>query len=433
MKAVLLTIGDEILIGQTVDTNAAWLGERLAASGVELERNETVRDTDDAIRGALERAVETGADLVVATGGLGPTTDDLTRDVVAAFFGVPVVEDPAVASRLETLFAARGRTLTAVARRMAGVPEGFDVMDNPVGTAPGLWGETTRASRPFRVALMPGVPREMKAIWRGTLAARIDALRDFSVVSRTLVTAGHGETDLAERHGDLADVLVSDDRAQVGIAYLPALGTVRLRVTARGTDEAAARERVDRAVDRLYERLGGAVFGEGEATLEGVVLDGLAARGLTLATAESCTGGAVAARLTSVSGASRAFVGGVVAYDNTVKTSMLDVPEALLEMHGAVSGPVVRAMAEGARARLGADVGVATSGVAGPTGGTPEKPVGTVWVAVATDAGTDAVLLRFSHDRRVTIGLSTVAALNLVRRRVLLAAPPPGLEAPALS
>ena len=423
MKAVLLTIGDEILIGQTVDTNAAWLGERLAASGVELERSETVRDTDDAIRGALERAVETGADLVVATGGLGPTTDDLTRDVVASFFGVPVVEDAAVAERLEALFATRGRALTAVARRMAGVPDGFETMDNPVGTAPGLWGEATRAGRPFRVALMPGVPREMRAIWRGTLGARIDALRDFSVVSRTLVTAGHGETDLAERHGDLSDVLVSDDRAQVGIAYLPALGTVRLRVTARGTDAAAARERVDRAVDRLYERLGGAIFGEGEATLEGTVLDGLAARGLTLATAESCTGGSVAARLTSVPGASRAFLGGVVAYGDSVKTALLDVPEALLAAHGAVSEPVVRAMAEGARARLGAAVGVATSGVAGPTGGTPEKPVGTVWVAVATDAGTEAVLLRFSHDRRVTIGLSTVAALNLVRRRVLLAAP----------
>ena len=422
MTAVLLTIGDEILIGQIVDTNAAWLGERLAASGVDLLRAETVRDTEAAIRGALERAFAPGegrADLVVATGGLGPTTDDLTRDAVAAHFGVGVRQDPAVEARLRALFAARGREMQPVVLRMAGVPGGFSVLDNPVGTAPGLWGERAGPHGTERVVLMPGVPREMAAIWAGSVAARVDALAGGAVVSRTLVTAGYGETDLAARHGDLADVLVSDRRARLGIAYLPALGTVRLRVTARGPDRQAAAERVDRSIERLRERLGEAVFGEGDATLEGVVLDGLVARGLTLATAESCTGGAIAARLTSVAGASRAFVGGVVAYDNRVKTDLLGVPEAALREHGAVSEAVVRAMAEGARQRLGADVGVATSGVAGPGGGTPEKPVGTVWIAVAGPGGTDAVLLRLSHDRGVTIGLSTVAALNLVRRRVL--------------
>ena len=274
-----------------------------------------------------------------------------------------------------------------------------------------------------RIVLMPGVPREMTAIWAGSVAPRIDALAPGAVVSRTLVTAGYGETDLAARHGDLSDVLVSDDRARLSIAYLPGLGTVRLRVTARGPDRQAATERVDRTADLLRERLGEAVFGEGDATLEGVVLDGLVARGLTLATAESCTGGSVAARLTSVPGASRAFVGGVVAYANRVKTDLLGVPESVLREHGAVSEATVRAMAEGVRQRLGADVGVATSGVAGPGGGTPEKPVGTVWLAVSwpgeTGPQTDAVLLRLSHDRGVTVGLSTVSALNLVRRRVL--------------
>jgi nicotinamide-nucleotide amidase len=259
----------------------------------------------------------------------------------------------------------------------------------------------------------------MTAIWEGSLAARVAALADGVVVSRTLVTAGHGETDLAARHGDLSDVLVSDDRARLGLAYLPGLGTVRLRVTARGTDAGAAHERVDRTVARLRERLGGAVFGEGGDTLEGVVLDGLVARGLRAATAESCTGGTVAARLTSVPGASRAFVGGVVAYDNAVKEALLDVPAATLRAHGAVSEATVRAMAEGVLRRLGADVGVATTGVAGPGGGTPEKPVGTVWVAVATAAETHAVLLHLTHDRAVNVGLTTTAALNLVRLRLL--------------
>lgn len=419
MTAVLLTIGDEILIGQTVDTNAAWLGERLAASGVELERSETVRDTEAAIRGALDRAVDGGAGVVVATGGLGPTSDDLTRDVVAAYFGVPVLEDAGLVARLEGLFAARGRELTPLARRMAGVPEGFEILDNPVGTAPGLWTERAVRGRTVRVALMPGVPREMMAIWDGTLAGRVAALSDGVVVSRTLVTAGYGETDLALRHGSLEDVLVSDERARLGIAYLPALGTVRLRVTARGTDAAVARERVDRTTDRLRERLGEAVFGEETDTLEGVVLAGLVARGLRIATAESCTGGSVAALLTSVPGASRAFVGGVVAYDNAVKERLLGVPAETIYEHGAVSEETVRAMAEGVRERLGADVGVATTGVAGPGGGTPEKPVGTVWVAVATAGETHAVRLRLTHDRGVNVGLSANAALNLVRLRVL--------------
>ena len=423
MTAVLLTIGDEILIGQIVDTNAAWLGERLAAAGVELVRHETVRDTEPAIRAAFERAFAPGegggAGLVVATGGLGPTTDDLTRDATAAHFGVDVSQDPAQEDRLRALFAARGREMQPVVLRMAGVPEGFDVLDNPVGTAPGLWGERDGPHGRERIALLPGVPREMTAIWDGSLRARVEALRDGAVVSRTLVTAGHGETDLAARHGDLADVLVSDSRATLGIAYLPGLGTVRLRVTGRGTDAAAAQQRVDRTAERLRERLGGAVFGEGEDTLEGVVLDGLMVRGLTLATAESCTGGSVAARLTSVAGASRAFLGGVVAYDNAVKEQLLGVPAETLRDHGAVSEETVRAMAEGVRERLGADVGVATSGVAGPGGGTPEKPVGTVWIAVATAAETHASRLQLTQNRGINIGLSTVAALNLVRLRVL--------------
>jgi nicotinamide-nucleotide amidase len=259
----------------------------------------------------------------------------------------------------------------------------------------------------------------MTAIWDGSLAARIAALSPGVVLSRTLVTAGYGETDLALRHGDLSDVLVSDDRARLGIAYLPALGTVRLRVTARGTDAAVAEGRVDRSIERLRERLGDAVFGEGADTLEGVVLDGLVARGLRIATAESCTGGSVAARLTSVPGASRAFVGGVVAYDNAVKEALLGVPAETLYEHGAVSEATVRAMAGGVRERLGADVGVATTGVAGPGGGTAEKPVGTVWLAVATAAGTHAVRRQLTHDRGVNVGLSVTGALDLVRLHVL--------------
>jgi nicotinamide-nucleotide amidase len=412
MTAILLTVGDELLIGQVVNTNAAWLGEQLGLAGVAVTRMETVGDDEGVIRRALDRAFEE-AGLVVVTGGLGPTHDDVTKKAVAEAFGRPLVFDPALMAEVEARFAARGRPTRPAHRAFAEVPEGFEVLPNPRGMAPGLWGERGDGRV---VVVMPGVPYEMEAITTAHVLPRLRARAGGAVVlHRTLLTTGEGETALAERLGDLSDVLTDG----VTLAFLPALGVVRLRLTARGADRAAVQEAVERRAARLRHDLGDLVFGEDDETLEGVVGAILAGRGLTLAVAESCTGGAVAARLTRVPGASRYFVGGVVAYGNAVKTALLGVDEAVLRTHGAVSEPAVRQMVEGVRAALGADLGLATTGVAGPGGGTPEKPVGTVWLGYADAAGTRAVRLQLTTDRAVNVGLSTTAALNLVRRQLL--------------
>ena len=265
------------------------------------------------------------------------------------------------------------------------------------------------------VAVMPGVPYEMKAIWDGSVEPRIHDRKPGAVVHRTLLTVGRGESDIADDIGDLEAMLGPG----VGLAFLPGLGSVRLRVTARGDDETEARARIDRAADALRQRLGILVFGEGQTTLEAVVGEMLAERGLTIAAGESCTGGALAAQITSVPGASRYMRGGVVAYCNSVKTGLLGVPQSDLDTHGAVSEPVALAMARGVRQRLGADIGMATTGIAGPTGGTEEKSVGTVWIAFADASGERAVRLQLSTDRELNIGVTAVLALDLVRRQLL--------------
>lgn len=413
----LLTVGDEILLGQIVNTNAAWLGERLAGAGVDLRRAETVGDDVDAIAEAVERAYADGAAVVVVTGGLGPTHDDVTRAAVARVFGRDLVFHPDLFAAIEARYTERGRTMPPIGRVMAEVPEGFDVLDNPKGTAPGLWGTREpggqRAGRPDVVAVLPGVPYEMEAITEGAVLPRLRALQDGFVLSRTLLTVGKGESDLA----GLLDGWAAPPG--LALAYLPSLGTVRLRVTARGPDREAAQALVDEGAAAIRGRLGTLVFGEGTTTLEAVVNDLLAEHGRTVAFAESCTGGAVAARVASVPGASRVLRGGVVAYDNAVKADLLGVASDALDAFGSVSEPVALQMARGVRERLGADVGVATTGVAGPGGGTPEKPVGTVWVAYADGKGERAVGLRLTRDRAVNIGLTATAALDLLRRQTL--------------
>lgn len=415
MTGHLLTVGDELLLGQIVNTNAAWLGDRLASVGVDLRRSETVGDAVEDIAAALHRATADGARVVVVTGGLGPTHDDVTKAAVAEVFGRDLEFHPDILDRIEQKYTARGRTMPPLGRVMAEVPRGFDALDNPKGTAPGLWGERDVDGFAQVVVVMPGVPYEMEAITEAHVLPRLLGRQDGVVLSRTLLTVGRGESDLSAQLGDLSETFTNG----LTLAYLPSLGTVRLRVTARGPDRAAAQGAMDRATDAIRDRLGVLVAAEGTTTLEAVVNDALAARGLTLALAESCTGGSVAARVASVPGASRVLRGAVVAYDNEVKERQLGVEPEALAAHGAVSEAVARQMAEGVRTRLGADVGVSTTGVAGPGGGTPDKPVGTVWLAYADAATTHAVELRFTPDREVNVGLSTTAALDLVRRQLL--------------
>ncbi|HIL57967.1 MAG TPA: CinA family nicotinamide mononucleotide deamidase-related protein, partial [Rhodothermales bacterium] len=360
--------------------------------------------------GCLARACA-DADLVVLTGGLGPTHDDLTRDAIAAHLGVDLLRHADVEHTLRERYRQRGRDLTETRIRMADVPEGVEPLPNPRGAAPGLW----HPGESCVIVAMPGVPYEMKAIWRESVEPRLHELRPGAVVHRTLLTVGKGESDIAADLGDLP-ALLGDG---VGLAFLPSLGTVRIRLTAKGDDVDEARARVDRAAEAVRQRIERLVFGEGDTSLEAVVGEMLAERGLTVAMGESCTGGALAARLTRVPGASRYVLGGVLAYCNSVKENQLGVPEADLAEHGAVSEPVALAMARGARELTGADIGLATTGVAGPTGGTPEKPVGTVWIAYASGEGERAVRLQLSTDRGVNIGLTVTATLDLLRRQLL--------------
>lgn len=410
MKAHILTIGDELLIGQTVDANAAWLGEQLSLLGIEITRATTVGDDAHAMRTELDRAYRE-ASLVVTTGGLGPTHDDVTRDVVAGYFETPLRANRELMDRLRDYYERRGRTFPEAARKIALVPEGFELLENPVGTAPGLW--YTDGER--MIAVLPGIPKEMQSIAETALLPRLRARSDLqTVVHRTLQTTGVGESSLQEKVGDLSDHL--DDALR--LAYLPSTSGVRLRLTAYGADRDAAQMRINRLEQVIRSRVDRYIFGTGDDELEAVLGNMLRERGLTVATAESCTGGFVAHRLTNVSGSSDYFLGSVVSYANAVKVNQLGVNPDDLAQHGAVSEPVARQMARGVRDQLEADIGVSTTGIAGPTGGTPDKPVGTIWIGYADADGDRAARLQFVKDRTVNKELFSTSALDMIRRQL---------------
>lgn len=409
MKAQLLNIGDELLIGQTTNTNAAWLGDRLSRLGIRVARTVTVGDDPAAIRQELDRAV-TSARLVIVTGGLGPTHDDVTREVLADYFDAPLQTDPALLDRIRHYYERRDRQMPSSARSLAQVPDGFETLENPVGAAVGLWHETA-ASRTL-VAALPGIPSEMQALFDASVEPRLEAQPEVGEVHhRTLVTSGIGETSLQQRLGDLSGVLGADVR----LAYLPSTSGVRLRLSAE-TDGTDAGERLDEVEAVIRDRAGDHVIGTGDVTLEGVLGEMLRERDATIASAESATGGLIGHRLTGLSGSSDYFLGSVVAYANSVKKNVLGVEPDVLAEYGAVSEPVALQMAEGVRRTLGATVGVSTTGIAGPTGGTDEKPVGTVWVGVATPSRSRVHRYQFVEDRSLNKELFASAALDLARR-----------------
>lgn len=410
MKLEVVTIGTELVLGLTTDTNAAELGRALAAAGVEIVRRVSIPDTPALIRAAVGEALErTG--FVITTGGLGPTKDDMTKREVAALFGRALELDDGVLRSLEARFRRLGRAMPAINRTQAEVPAGATVLPNPRGTAPGLWIEDNG-----RVAvLLPGVPSEMRGLLADEVLPRLIARQgkdDGRVVrSRTVRTTGVAESALAERVGD-----IEEEIAPLTLAYLPSPEGVDLRVTAWALREEEADRRLAAAGKVLRERAGADCYGEDDADLAAVVLGLLRARGARLAVAESCTGGLLAGRLTAVPGASAAFVGGVVAYDDGVKADLLAVPAPLIARHGAVSEDVVRAMAEGAQRRFGVAAAMAVTGIAGPSGGTAEKPVGTVWLAARLDSETRAVQRVFPGERGEIRARSAQAALDLLRR-----------------
>ncbi len=411
ITATIISIGDELLIGQTVNTNASWIGQQLSAVGIRPVRVLTIGDDRQAI---LEALREADTSVVLITGGLGPTKDDITKQVLCEFFGTRLVRRGPIAARIAEMFQSMGRDPLEVNLAQADLPESCTVVPNDRGTASGMWFD--HLGRTY--ISMPGVPYEMKTMMVGHILPDLVAKwRPSVIVHRTILTTGLGESHLAQRIADWEDSL-ADER--IKLAYLPSPGLVKLRLSTYANNDAReARERVDRKAGQLYRLIPQLIFGEGEERLEAVVGRLLKERGATLSLAESCTGGHVSQLITSIPGSSAYYVGGVVSYANAVKMEELGIPADMLALQGAVSQPVVERMALGVREALRTTWSVATSGVAGPDGGTPEKPVGTVWMAVA---GPDGVYSRksvFPGTRDLVIRRSALAALDLLRRAVL--------------
>lgn len=408
MEVEILAIGNELLLGETVDTNSATVGRRLSRIGARLVRVTTVGD-DPARMAAALREVRGRARWAISMGGLGPTRDDRTREVVAEVLGRPLVLDEEQLAIVEEKFRGFGyEEMPASNRSQAMVPEGARVAPNPHGTAPGLVIE----EEGFTLFVLPGVPREMEALLESAvLPTLIEALGEGAPVveSKVVHTVGVGESALAERIDDLVE-----GAGPLEVAFLPRTGQVDVRLTAAGLPEAEARERLDALAAAIAERAEPWFWGFDGTTLPEAVGRALEARGWTLAVAESCTGGLLGAEITTVPGSSAWFLGGVLAYANAVKDAALGVPEAVLAAHGAVSEETCRAMARGARERLGADVACAITGVAGPGGGTEAKPVGLVFCGVETPDGTRVRRLSYPGSREVVRRRSVLAAQGMI-------------------
>lgn len=411
MRVELLTIGDELLLGFTIDTNSAFIGRELAGLGVEVARRTTVGDDPDAIAAALRDAL-TRADGVITTGGLGPTSDDVTMAAVAAALGVELERNEAIVARLEEIWRARGRAepLPPANLSQAMLPRGARILPNDHGTAPGVFAE--RADGRW-VAVLPGVPREMREMFNGSVREIVRALAPAGTVLRSLTvrTTGVPESRLPALLSELARGVDG-----MPLAYLPSVEGVDLRLTARGLRASEADEKLRAAARKLSARLEPYAYAEGTTDLADVVLAGCRGRGRRMAVAESCTGGMLGQRLTAIAGSSDVFAGGVIAYDNEVKIELLGVDREVIDRHGAVSEEVATAMASGARRLFGVDLGIGITGIAGPGGGSAEKPVGTVWIAIASPDEILARQLRLFGDRDEIRRRAAQSALDLVRR-----------------
>ena len=401
MKATILNIGDELLIGQVVNTNASTMAKMLTEAGMEVVRTLVVGDNRDEIWNAVDEGMKT-SDAVLVTGGLGPTKDDITKKLLCEYFGSELVESAVALDNVKRIFAARGYELTPVNRAQALVPKCCEVLNNDLGTAPCMWFE-----RDGQVLVsLPGVPFEMDWLMRNRVIPKLqEHFRTGRIVTKNILVQGIGESFLS----DLIEPWELALPKNVKLAYLPVAGMVKLRLTERINPESPESPDnpdipgIPGVLPGLYALAGKYIVGEDCETLAELVHKTLTKQGKTLATAESCTGGTIASRLTALAGASAYFRGGVVAYSNEVKECALGVKHETLTAHGAVSEETVREMAEGVRQRLGADYAIATTGIAGPGGGTPEKPVGTVWVAVSTPERTVAQLMHYGDRRQQTI------------------------------
>lgn len=414
MDAEVITIGDEILIGQTIDTNSAWLGEELHLQGIRLNRIVTISDKRTEILRAVDDAFSR-CDLVLVTGGLGPTRDDITKETLTEYFGTSLEMHAETLAKIEAFFTSRGRPMLDVNRRQAELPKGAQIIENRRGTAMAMWFE-----KDGKVLIsMPGVPYEMKGIMRDYGFEKIrERFQTYPIIYKTILTQGIGESFLADKISDWETSLRNEGLA---LAYLPSPGIVKLRISgfANDSDARHIRKRIDYYIEELLRRVPEYAYGRDRETLGEVVGGLLRDRGATLAFAESCTGGFLAHHMTSVAGASDYFVGSAVTYSNEAKVRILNVHSATLEAHGAVSEEVVKEMAQGARGAFGATYAIATSGIAGPDGGTDEKPVGTIWIAIASHKKVEARKLELGNNRSRNITISALNALNWLRNEIL--------------
>lgn len=411
MRAEIITIGDEILIGQIIDTNSSWLGQELSKIGIQVVHRTSVSDQANAIIDALNKAKER-ADVLILTGGLGPTKDDITKSTLVNYFNTKLVLNKEVNEWVTKIFRMRKLPMIDTNLAQAMVPENCEVLFNRSGTAPGMW---------FDVAdkiyiSMPGVPFEMKVIFEEQCIPRLR--KKFTlpiIVHRTILTANIGESFLAQKIESLENQLPP----HIKLAYLPGVGMVRLRFSGRHTDAAILNNEINTIIKQLYEIIGEYIYGEENDSLEKVIGQLLKNEQQTLATAESCTGGYISHLITSVPGSSAYYKGSIISYANEVKINELGVSAEILKTAGAVSEACVKQMAMGIKQKLNTTYAIATSGVAGPDGGTPEKPVGTVWIAISGPNETIAKQFNMGDNRERTIQRTAIQALDMLRKMIL--------------
>ncbi|MEM9298421.1 MAG: competence/damage-inducible protein A [Bacteroidota bacterium] len=406
-KAEIITIGDEILYGHILDTNSKWISEELDNIGIKVVRKTTIGDKREELLQAFSEA-ESRADLVLITGGLGPTNDDLTKPCLAEYFNCEIKMNVDALAEVAAFFEGKGMELTEPNKQQAALPICSEFLSNKIGTAPGMWFK--RNNKVF--VSMPGIPREMQILMTDEVLPRARNFFDTDIIYHKIVkTIGIGESWLADKIKDWESNLPE----HIALAYLPSLGQVKLRLTAVGNDRGMLKDEVEKHVDRLKPLAGKYIFGYNGDQIQEVVGGMLKNNQLTLATAESCTGGYLAHMITSVPGSSAYFQGSVIPYHNDHKTNLLGVKQNTLEEFGAVSEQTVIEMANGVRKKFNTGIGVATSGIAGPDGGSEEKPVGTVWIAISTDKETIAKKLQLWKDREINIKAASIAVLNLIR------------------
>lgn len=411
MRSAIITIGDEILIGQVTDTNAVWISQQLNTIGVKVGEMVTVSDEAGQINSTLDRYMGR-YDLLIMTGGLGPTRDDLTKQTLATYFNSPMVTNKEVLEKITAFFQERGRSMIQSNLLQADVPKNCRVLMNHHGTAPGMWFE---AQGTILISL-PGVPYEMRGLMNDHVIPEISSMiKTPEVVHRTIMTQGVPESYLADKLSDWEDALPPC----VKLAYLPRPGIVRLRLTVVDKCAKDAEEILEVIIGKLLNIIPEHIFGYDDLSLQESLGQMLRDGGLTLATAESCTGGDIARKMTSVPGSSAYYTGSVIAYDNRIKTGILGVNSALIEEKGAVSKEVVEQMAGGIRRMFGSDTAIATSGIAGPDGGTPEKPVGTTWICVQYGDKSYVKKYNFGGTRERIITQASITALQLLRRLIL--------------